>query len=69
MRQSLCYLLDCKVCSVPQSGMGLFCYFKIGTVDFSAYVNALKVTNSNNYTALTNANGDTVVDYINNKRT
>ncbi len=44
-------------------------YFKIGDVDFSAYVNALKVTNSNNYTALTNANGDTVVDYINNKRT
>lgn len=44
-------------------------YFKIGDVDFSAYVNALKVTNSNNYTALTNANGDTVVDYINTKRT
>lgn len=44
-------------------------YFKIGDVDFSAYVNALKITNSNNYTALTNANGDTVVDYINTKRT
>ena len=44
-------------------------YFKIGDVDFSAYVNALKITNSNNYTALTNANGDTVVDYINSKRT
>ena len=44
-------------------------YFKIGDVDFSAYVNALKITNSNNYTALTNANGDTVVDHINSKRT
>lgn len=44
-------------------------YFKIGDVDFSAYVNALKITNSNNYTALTNANGDTVVDYIDSKRT
>jgi hypothetical protein len=44
-------------------------YFKIGEKDFSMYVNALKVKESTNYNAQTNAAGDTVVDYINKKRT
>ena len=44
-------------------------YFKINNTDFSMYVNALNVTNTANYNAQTNANGDTVVDYINSKRT
>lgn len=43
-------------------------YFKIDNIDFSANVNALNITKANNYVALTNANGDTVVDYINSKR-
>lgn len=43
-------------------------YFKIGSVDFSDKVSALKVTKSHNYNAQTNAAGDTVVDYINRKR-
>lgn len=44
-------------------------YFKIGDVDYSSCVNELKVNRNNNYTAQTNAAGDTVVDYINSKRT
>lgn len=44
-------------------------YFKINDIDFSMYVNSLKVSSSANYTAQTNANGNTVVDYINTKRT
>lgn len=44
-------------------------YFKIGDIDFSSYVSGLKVKNSVNYTAQTNAAGNTVVDYVNNKRT
>lgn len=44
-------------------------YFKIGDVDFSLYVNGLKVSKTANYSAQTNAAGDTVVDYINSKRT
>lgn len=44
-------------------------YFYINDVDFSNYVNELKVKTSNNYNAQTNAAGDTVVDYINTKRT
>lgn len=43
-------------------------YFKIGDVDFSSCVNTLKITRSNKYNAQTNAAGDTVVDYINRKR-
>lgn len=43
-------------------------YFKINGVDYSMYVNALKVSRVCNYNAQTNANGDTVVDYINTKR-
>lgn len=44
-------------------------YFKIGDTDYSAFVNSLKVTNTHNYNSQTNAAGDTVVDYINTKRT
>lgn len=44
-------------------------YFKIGNTDFSMYVSNLKITYNNNYTAQTNAKGDTVVDYLNTKRT
>ena len=44
-------------------------YFKIGTTDYSKYVNTLKVDRGANYNAQTNAAGDTVVDYINHKRT
>ena len=43
-------------------------YFKINNIDFSMYVNELKVDTENNYNAQTNAAGDTVVDYINKKR-
>lgn len=44
-------------------------YFKIGSTDYSKYVNELKVDKSANYNAQTNAAGDTVVDLINHKRT
>ena len=44
-------------------------YFKIGSKDFSKYVNALKIKTDNKYTAQGNAAGNTVVDYINAKRT
>lgn len=44
-------------------------YFKIGEVDFSKYVSALKIGDAANYNAQTNAAGDTVVEYINRKRT
>ena len=44
-------------------------YFKIGDVDFSSYVNELKITKQANYNAQTNAAGNTVVDYVNAKRT
>lgn len=43
-------------------------YFKIGEIDFSNYVNELKVNRVSNYNAQTNAAGDTVVDFINHKR-
>lgn len=43
-------------------------YFKIGDKDYSPFVNSLKVTNTHNYNSQTNAAGDTVVDYINQKR-
>ena len=43
-------------------------YFKIGDNDYSNYVNELKVKNTVNYNAQTNAAGDTVVDKINTKR-
>lgn len=44
-------------------------YFKIGSKDFSKYVNKLAVETETNYTSQTNAAGDTVVDYVNEKRT
>jgi hypothetical protein len=44
-------------------------YFKIGNNDYSMFVNELKVSTNNNYNAQTNAAGNTVVDYINKKRT
>ena len=43
-------------------------YFKIGANDYSMYVSALKIKESANYNAQTNAAGNTVVDYINKKR-
>lgn len=43
-------------------------YFKINDVDFSMCVNKLDIKKAANYTAQTNAAGDTVVDYINSKR-
>ena len=43
-------------------------YFKIGETDFSNVVSALSVSYQHNYNALTNAAGDTVMDYINRKR-
>lgn len=43
-------------------------YLKINDIDFSMYVNALKIDDTANYTAQTNAAGNTVVDYINRKR-
>lgn len=44
-------------------------YFKIGNKDYSPYVKGLKVNKAANYSAQMNAAGDTVVDYINHKRT
>lgn len=44
-------------------------YFKINNVDFSKYVNKLEISKTANYNAQTNAAGNTVVDYINSKRT
>lgn len=43
-------------------------YLAINGVDFSAFVNTLKVATEANYNAQTNAAGNTVVDYINSKR-
>ncbi|WP_354001421.1 DUF6711 family protein [Campylobacter sp.] len=43
-------------------------YFKIDGIDFSHYVNELKVSTNTNYNAQTNAAGNTVVDKINIKR-
>lgn len=44
-------------------------YFQLGDIDFSHYVNELKIKRGANYNAQTNAAGDTVVDYINHKVT
>ena len=43
-------------------------FIKINDIDFSMYCNELSVSKSANYTAQTNAAGNTVVDYINHKR-
>ena len=44
-------------------------YLLINNTDFSMYVNELKVEKEANYTSQTNAAGNTVVDFINHKRT
>ncbi len=44
-------------------------YFKIGDIDFSTYVNELSISKEANYNSQTNAAGNTVVDYVNAKRT
>ena len=44
-------------------------FFKIGDIDFSMYVNELKINKESNYNSQTNAAGDSVVDFINSKRT
>lgn len=44
-------------------------YFKITNMDVSPYVSGLKISKAANYFAETNAAGNTVVDYINEKRT
>ena len=44
-------------------------YFKMNNMNFSHCVNSLEVIKNANYNAQTNAAGDTVVDYINHKRT
>lgn len=46
----------------------MMAYFKIDNTDFSMYVNELKVNNTHKYNAQENAAGNTVVDYINKKR-
>lgn len=43
-------------------------YFKINDTDYSNYVSGLSVTKNANYNGLTNAAGDTVVDFLNQKR-
>ena len=44
-------------------------YFKINGTDYSMYVNNLKVAREHIYKAQTNASGNTVVKYVNTKRT
>ena len=44
-------------------------YLTINGTDFSKLVSELRVTKAHNYNAQTNAAGDTVVGYINAKRT
>ena len=44
-------------------------YFKINGVDYSKCVSKLNVSKAANYNAQTNAAGNTVVDFINHKRT
>lgn len=44
-------------------------YIKINNIDFSMYCNKLNVSKTANYTAQTNAAGNTVVDFINHKKT
>lgn len=43
-------------------------YFKINDIDYSMYVNQLKVAKKAVYNSQTNAAGDSVVDYLNSKR-
>lgn len=44
-------------------------YFKINQGDCSRVVNSLKINSAANYVTQTTASGNTVVDYINTKRT
>ncbi len=44
-------------------------YIKINGTDFSMYCNKLNVSKTANYNAQMNAGGNTVVDFINHKRT
>lgn len=44
-------------------------YFKIGNTDFSEMVGGLQVSYKKNYNSKTNAAGNTVIDYMNTKRT
>lgn len=44
-------------------------YFKINDNDYSLCVNTLMITSNNIYNSQTNAAGNSVVDYINTKRT
>ena len=44
-------------------------YFKINNLDYSHFVSGLKITKNRNYNAQTNAAGNTVIDFINSKRT
>ncbi len=43
-------------------------YFKIGANDYSMYTNALNIETNVKYNAQINAAGNTVVDYVNQKR-
>lgn len=44
-------------------------YFKINGIDYSSIVSELNIEGEANYNAQMNAAGNTVVDYINTKRT
>ena len=44
-------------------------YFKINNTDFSMYVNKLQVGTEHFYKSMTNAAGNTLVKYVNSKRT
>lgn len=44
-------------------------YFKINNTDFSTYVNKLQVGTEHFYKSMTNAAGNTLVKYVNSKRT
>ena len=43
-------------------------YFKIDNTDISNFVSSLKITTKRNYSAQSNAAGNRVVDYLNEKR-
>ena len=43
-------------------------YFKINNIDFSMYVNKLKVAKEHIYKSMTNANGNLLVKHTNSKR-
>lgn len=43
-------------------------YFKINNIDFSMYVNKLKIAHEHIYKGQTNAAGNTLVKYVNTKR-